>query len=174
MKSRSLLAGLVAIGAICFALNASAQTPQRPIPTPTTPAPHVPRNPGNLTLRLPDLTPIPSRIRTGTVSVRNGGTGNSPASVATVNCHLPNQLGGCPEIPAAALTAYTNPAYPNRVVVNIPALTPGHVHSHHLTFFDSLAFPSGSYVFDFVADAGATVAESNEANNAGSYTLIVP
>ncbi len=127
-----------------------------------------------LTARVIDLSPVPSRIEHGVVSVRNTGTATSAASIATVNCHLPNQVGGCPELPAAALAAYTNPAYPNRVVVNIPAIQPGHVHSHTLSFFEGLNFPSGSYVFEFVVDAGATNNESNETNNTGTHTWVVP
>lgn len=175
MKPRLLLIGLLAASSVCFAASAQTPTPTlQQTPQVQTTVPTVQTNPGNLTIRLPDLEPIPSRIQTGTVSIRNGGRGSSPASVATVNCHLPGQEGGCPDIPAAALAAYSNPAFPNRISVNIPALTPGRVHSHRLTFFRSLNFPSGSYVFDFVADAGSTVAESNETNNLGTYTWVVP
>jgi|GEM_PF-1590268 len=176
MKARTLLAALAGAGALAFSAAAIAQTPTpqppRQIQTPNA-IPQIQR-PGNLTLRAPDLQPIASRIRTGTVSVRNTGSAASPASIATVNCHLPDQEGGCPEIPAAALPAYTNPAYPNRLVVNIPAISAGHVHSHHLTFWDSGDWPSGSYVFEFVVDAGTTVAETNEGNNTGTYTWVVP
>jgi subtilase family serine protease len=35
-------------------------------------------------------------------------------------------------------------------------------------------WPTGSYVFDFVVDAGSTNNESNEANNTGSHTWVVP
>jgi hypothetical protein len=90
-----------------------------------------------------------------------------------VNCHLPGQEGGCPEIPAAALPAYTNALYPNRLVVNIPAIPAGHVHSHNLTFWDDIDWPSGSYVFEFVVDAGATVGETNEGNYTGTPTRVV-
>ncbi len=176
MKARTLLAALAGAGVIAFSAAAFAQTPApqlpRQIQTPNT-VPQAQR-PGNLTLRAPDLQPIASRIRTGTVSVRNTGSAVAAASIATVNCHLPGQAGGCPEIPAAALATYTNPAYPNRLVVNIPAIPAGHVHSHHLTFWDSDDWPSGSYVFEFLIDAGATVAEINEANNTGAYTWVVP
>jgi hypothetical protein len=108
------------------------------------------------------------------VSVRNAGSAASVASVATVNCHLPSQEGGCPEIPDPALAAYTNALYPNRLVVNIPAIPAGHVYSHNLTFWDAIDWPSGSYVFEFVVDAGNTNAEINEANNTGSHTWVVP
>jgi hypothetical protein len=133
-----------------------------------------PGGPGGLVAASPDLQPIPSRITHGVVSVRNTGVAASGPSIATVNCHLPNQRGGCPEIPERLVAAYENPAYPNRVAVNIPAIEPGHVHSHTLTFWSALDWPSGTYVFDFVVDAGGTVGESNEGNNAGSYTWVVP
>jgi hypothetical protein len=133
-----------------------------------------PSGPGGIVAASPDLQPIPSRITHGVVSVRNTGVAASGPSIATVNCHLPNQRGGCPEIPERPLGAYENPAYPNRVAVSIPAIQAGHVHSHTLSFWSALNWPSGSYVFDFVVDAGAAVGESNEGNNVGSYTWVVP
>lgn len=137
--------------------------------------PQVQRQPNNrFTAHVIDLRPIPSRIEHGVVAVRNTGTATSVASIATVSCHLPNQEGGCPEIPAAALAAYTDAAYPNRLVVNVPAIQAGHVHNHYLTFWDELHWPSGSYIFEFVTDASATNNESNEANNSGTHTWIVP
>jgi hypothetical protein len=129
---------------------------------------------GRLVAASPDLQPIPSRITHGVVSVRNTGTAASGRSIATVNCHLPNQRGGCPEIPARLVGAYENPAYPNRLTVAIPAIPAGHVHSHNLTFWNALNWPSGTYVFDFVVDAAGSVGESNEGNNIGSFTWVVP
>jgi len=169
MKTRTFVIGLVAATTVYFGVNAtaSAQTQRAP------PQAQIQRPP-ILTARAPDLQPIPSRIEHGVVSVRNTGSAASAASIATVNCHLPGQEGGCPEIPAAALAAYTNAAYPNRLAVNIPAIPVGHVHSHNLTFWDSIDWPSGSYVFEFVVDAGATVGETNEGNNTGSHTWVVP
>lgn len=107
----------------------------------------------------PDLQPIPSRITHGVVSVRNAGNAASGRSIATLNCHLPNQRGGCPDIPPRLAAPYENGLYPNRVTVNIPAIPAGHVHSHHLSFWDALNWPSGSYVFEFAVDAGGTVGE---------------
>jgi hypothetical protein len=164
---RALAAGLIAGTITYFGLGADAsqahaQGMQRPSAV------------GGLTARAPDLLPIPSRIEHGVVSVRNAGSAASTPSVVTVNCHLPGQDGGCPEIPPAFVAAYANPAYPNRLVVNAPAILPGHVYNHHLAFWGAVAWPSGSYVFDFVADAGATNAETNEANNTGSHTWVVP
>ncbi len=173
MKRSTLFAGLIAAGMLSLSGAAHAQAQQTPqIQTQT---PQVQRaNPGRLTARAPDLQPIPSRIEHGVVSVRNAGSATSVASVATVNCHLPGQEGGCPEIPAAALAAYTNGLYPNRVVVNIPAIPAGHVHSHNLTFWDAIDWPSGSYEFEFVVDAGSSNGETNEGNNTDSHTWVVP
>ena len=121
-----------------------------------------------------DLVPIPSRLAFGVVSVRNAGASAARPSVVTINCHKAGERGGCAEIPARFAPNYTNPAYPNKLVVNVPALPPGHVFNHTLPFWGGLAWASGTYNFDFVADAGAVVAESNEANNTGTYVKVVP
>jgi hypothetical protein len=132
------------------------------------------QNPGRLTARAPDLRPIPSRIEHGAISVNNAGAANAAASIVTVNCHLPGEEGGCPEIPAAALAAYTNAAYPNRLVINMPAIQQGHTETHYLSFWDDVTWPSDSYVFEFVVDAGSTIGETNEGNNSGEHTWVVP
>jgi hypothetical protein len=169
MRRSALFAGFIAASLIQLSTVSLAQTPQRQE------TPQIQRQNNNrLAARVIDLQPIPSRIEHGVVSVRNTGTAASGPSIATVNCHLPGEDGGCPEIPAGALAAYTNAAYPNRLVINIPAVPPGHVHSHDLTFWDEIDWPSGSYVFEFVVDAGAANNESNEGNNAGSHIWAVP
>jgi CARDB len=122
----------------------------------------------------PDLQPIPSRLAFGVVSVRNTGASTAGPSVVTINCHKPAMVGGCVDIPAVYVPRYTNPAYPNRLVVRVPRIAAGHVYNHTLPFWGSMVWPSGTYDFDFVADAGATVAESNEANNTGTYVKVVP
>ena len=174
MKRSALFAGALAT-ALVAAAGAFAQTRTQTPQVQQQQTPHVQhQGPGALTARAADLQPIPSRIEHGVVSVRNAGSAAAGPSIATVNCHLPGQRGGCPELPPEALAPYTNPAYPNRVVVNIPAIPAGHTHSHTLTFFDADDWPSGSYVFEFVVDAGATVAETNEGNNTGAHTWVVP
>jgi len=127
-----------------------------------------------LTARAPDLVPIAVRIEHGVVSVRNIGSAASVPSVVTVNCHLPGRRGGCPEIPPAFAAAYSSALYPDRLVVNVPALAPGHVYNHHLAFWGVIVWPSGTYDFEFVADAGATNAETNEANNNATDAWVVP
>jgi hypothetical protein len=169
--------GLIAATFACAGLTAtaSAQAQQQTTPQVQTRAPQIQRqNPGRLTARAPDLRPIPSRIEHGAISVRNSGSADAAVSIVTVNCHLPGQEGGCPEIPAGALAAYTNPAYPNRLVINMPAIERSHTETHYLSFWDDIDWPSGSYVFEFVVDAGGTIGETNEGNNAGEHTWVVP
>lgn len=168
---RSLCAGLAAATITYFGLGAAeAQTrvqdaqPQRVAP----------QGPQRIVAPSPDLIPIPSRIEHGVVSVRNEGVAASQPSVVTVNCHLPGEDGGCVDIPAALIAPYEDAAYPNRLVVQVPAIQPGHVYNHTLTFWDDVTWPAGSYVFDYVADAGGSNAESNEGNNTGSHTWIAP
>ena len=124
----------------------------------------------------PDLVPIPSRLAHGVVSVRNAGDAVAGPSVVTINCHKPGMAGGCVDIPAAFAPNYTNPAYPNRLVVNVPRLLRGHVFNHTLPFWAAMVWPSGTYNFDFVVDAGGTVPEGvvGEGNNTGTYVKIVP
>ena len=118
--------------------------------------------------------PIPSRIEHGVVSVRNVGAVASQPSLVTVNCHLPGEEGGCVDVPAALIAPYENAAYPNRVVVQVPAIQPGHVYNHTLTFWDDIVWPAGAYQFDYVADASATNGESNEGNNTCSHLWNAP
>lgn len=126
-----------------------------------------------LTNRAADLVPVPSRVLNGVVSIRNVGSAASVPSVATLNCDKVGGGGGhCAEAPGMA--AYENPMYPNRVVVMIPALAPGAIHNHTLAFWSDLDWETGSYNFVLQADAGSAVAETNEGNNFGGTTLVVP
>jgi hypothetical protein len=122
----------------------------------------------------PDLAPIPTRLQYGVVSVRNMGPAISAPSVVTIECNKTGRQGGCPEPPRQYRGQYSNPAFPNRLAVSVPALQPGHVYNHALPFWAGLAWPTGAYEFDFVADAGASNAESNEGNNAGSWMKVAP
>ena len=133
-----------------------------------------PAGPGRLTARAPDLAPLSARIEHGVVAVRNVGSAASPPSIVTVECNLVGRRGGCPEIPRRFVRRYSDAAYPNKIVIHVPALPAGHVHNHNLAFWGALVWPSGSYNFDFMADAGSAVAETNEANNAQSHVWVVP
>lgn len=166
---RALCAGLLAASITCFGVAAAeAQT------TTARPSTAAPAAGARLTARAPDLRPIPSRIEHGVVSVRNSGSAASVPSVITVNCHLPGEEGGCVDVPERLIAAYEDPAFPNMLVVQVPAIQAGHVYNHTLTFWDDIVWPSGSYQFDFAADASSTNAETNEGNNTGSHTWVVP
>lgn len=173
MTARTFAFAIIAATVANFGLSAAVAQAQTRVQTPA-PQRVQPQGPQRIVGPSPDLVPIPSRIEHGVVSVRNAGASASAPSLVTVNCHLPGHEGGCPDIPPALIAAYENPAYPNRLVVQVPAIQPGHVHNHTLTFWDDVTWPAGSYQFDYVADAGAVVAESNEGNNSASYTWTVP
>jgi hypothetical protein len=119
----------------------------------------------------PDLVPVPNRILNGVASVRNAGNAAAPPSLLTVQCQ--KQGGGaCAQSPGMA--AYENPAYPNRLVINVPAIPGGGVHNHTLRFWRDLAWLPGSYNFVLEADAAKTVMETNEGNNFGGAVLTAP
>lgn len=122
----------------------------------------------------PDLAPIPTRLQYGVVSVRNMGPLASAPSIVTIACNKTGRQGGCVDLPRRYEAQYTNPAFPNQLAVSVPALQPGHVYNHQLPFWAAMAWPSGAYEFNFTADAGASNAESNEGNNAGVWTKVVP
>jgi hypothetical protein len=125
----------------------------------------------------PDLVPVLSSPMNGTVSVKNIGTGAAGASKLVLKCvKLGNTGGGggCADIPPALAAPYIDAAFPNSVVVNVPALAPGASYNHALSFWGALVWPKGKYQFNAAADAGAVVAETNEANNAASSVLAVP
>jgi len=134
-----------------------------------------PQNGPILTALTIDLRPIPSRIEHGVVSIQNAGTSVSAPAIVTVDCHLPGQSGGCgPQPPARLMAPYEDPAYPDKVVVHIPAIQPGHVYSHSLTFWNAIVWPTGAYQFDFATDVSNANNESNETNNTGSHVWNVP
>jgi hypothetical protein len=114
----------------------------------------------------PDLVPMLSVPMNAGVGVQNIGNTAAGPSHLTLNCTKTGRAaGGCATAPGIA--AYVDPAYPDRVVIDVPALAPGEIFTHDLAFWGDLNWPAGSYVFDLVADAGAAVVEGSEANNAG-------
>lgn len=119
----------------------------------------------------PDLVPQLNNPMNATVSVQNTGTSASGPSHLIINCTKFGQVdGGCPDAPG--MGAYVDPAYPNRVVIDVPALAPNQFFNHDVTFWDSIPWVPGTFVFDAEVDPGNDVAESNEANNTtqSSYT----
>lgn len=119
----------------------------------------------------PNLVPVLSYPMNASVGVQNTGTTAAGPSHLTINCtRFGKTDGGCPDIPG--LDAYADPAYPNRVVIEVPALEPNESFGHDLAFWAAIPWTPGTYVFEAVADAGNAVAESNEGDNAtqSSYT----
>lgn len=119
----------------------------------------------------PNLSPVLNAPMNASVGVQNTGTTAAGPSHLTINCtRFGKTDGGCPDAPGMA--AYVDPAFPNRVVIDVPALEPGESFNHNLSFWAAIPWTPGTYVFDAVADAGNDVAESNEGNNASqsSYT----
>jgi len=121
----------------------------------------------------PNLVPVLSNPMSASVGVQNLGTTAAGPSHLTINCtRFGKADGGCPDTPG--LAAYADPAYPNRAVIEVPALEPGESFNHNLAFWAAIPWTPGTYVFDAVADAGNAVAESNEADNTSqsSYTQL--
>lgn len=133
-----------------------------------------PAIPPVIVAKAPNLVPIPSRMKKGTVSVRNTGSAPAGPFKVTVECNVMGRTGGCPEIPRDAAAVYEDALFPNKVTVSVPALAIGHVFNHKLSFWDGLVWPSGNYEFTVVADAGAAVAETNEGDNTGGTVYAVP
>ena len=120
----------------------------------------------------PDLVPISNDLTTrGTAIVWNNGTVASGPTLLLVSCRA-SEGGPCPPIPPDQMAAYSDPAFPNQIVVKVSALQPRTNFNHHLTFWDQLCWPSGSYVISARADVANSVAESNENNNYAEGTLV--
>lgn len=130
--------------------------------------------PGGIVPKSPNLVPIASRMLKGTVSVRNLGSAAAGPFKVTVECNAVGRRGGCAEPPKRAAAPYEDPAFPNKLTVAVPGLAVGHVFNHKIAFWDALVWPSGSYEFTVVADAGAVVGETNEGDNTGTAVLTVP
>lgn len=112
----------------------------------------------------PDLVPVLNNPMNASVGVQNLGASAAGPSQLTLNCtRFGKADGGCPDAPGMA--AYVDPAFPNRVVIDVPALEPGESFSHNLAFWNAIVWPMGTYVFDAEADAGNAAAEVNEGNN---------
>ncbi|HKQ30303.1 MAG TPA: CARDB domain-containing protein [Burkholderiales bacterium] len=125
----------------------------------------------------PDLVPLLPSPMNGNVAVKNIGAGNAGPSKLALKCHKVGHVGGgggCADIPPAMAAPYIDAAFPDHVVVNVPALAPGASFNHALAFWGSLVWMKGKYEFKAIADAGAVVAESNEANNVTTTTLLAP
>jgi hypothetical protein len=122
-----------------------------------------------LTANAPNLVPIASRMAKGTISVRNTGTVAAGPFKVTVECKTK-----CADPAPADMAPYADAAFPDKVTVSVPGLSPGHVYNHKIAFWDSLVWQSGNYEFTVVADAASAVAETNEADNTGGTVFGVP
>ncbi|NOT40838.1 MAG: hypothetical protein HOP13_10120 [Alphaproteobacteria bacterium] len=148
---------ILAIAAALLAVAAAPLGAKPPVPPPV------------LVAKAPNLVPIASRMTKGTISVRNTGTVAAGPFKVTVECNT-----SCAEPSLADAAAYTDAAFPDRLTVSVPGLSPGHVYNHKIAFWDSLVWRSGNYEFTVVADAANTVAETNEADNSGGTVFGVP
>lgn len=137
-------------------------------------APPTPPSGPVITAKAPNLVPIASRMQKGNVSVRNTGSAAAGPFKVTVECNVVGRRGGCVDPPKRAVAPYEDPAFPNKLTVTVPGLAPGHVFSHKISFWDGLVWPSGNYEFTVVADAGGSVAETNEGDNSGGTVMGVP
>jgi hypothetical protein len=162
MRTSIIAACLTVAGAAAVHAAPPASVPQSPSVPPV------------ITAKAPNLVPIASRMLKGTVSVRNTGSANAGPFKVTVECNVVGRRGGCAEPPKGAVAAYEVPAFPNKLTVSVASLAPGSVFNHKITFWDALVWPSGNYEFTVIADAGAAVAETNEADNSGGTVMGVP
>lgn len=122
--------------------------------------------------RKPDLVAVLTNPMTGKIMVKNIGAGNADPSKLTLSCDRLGYTGPGPECPESpGLAAYDDAAFPDKVVVSVPALAAGTSYSHTLSFWRSLRWKKGKYVFKAFADAGLAVSESNEGNNTATSTL---
>jgi hypothetical protein len=150
-------ASTFAVTAASFAVLAAPLAAKPPVPAPV------------IAANAPNLVPIASRMAKGTISVRNTGTVAAGPFKVTVECKTK-----CADPAAADMAPYTDAAFPDKVTVSVPGLSPGHVYNHKIAFWDSLVWPSGNYEFTVVVDAANTVAETNEADNTGGTVFGVP
>jgi hypothetical protein len=114
------------------------------------------------TMAGPDLTPKFS-TKNGAVKVANMGDAEADSTWVTVSCAASGG-GSCPDPAPADAAPYLNPAFPNMVAIEVPALAAGAKYGHVIAFFGDLEFDPGSYSFTVCADAGADVAEDSERN----------
>jgi hypothetical protein len=127
---------------------------------------------------LPDLIAILPNPMNGVVMEKNIGQCPAGPNKLTIMCSKQSLAavgGGCAEPPpTAGPEPLHDPAFPNALTINVPALAPGATYSFTIPFWAALHWNPGTYVFVAKADAANVVAESNEGNNATNSTLTVP
>ncbi len=105
----------------------------------------------------PDLVPLLHHPMDGQLAVKNIGTGQAGPSKLTLDCERqesPAAMHSCPNLPVSFMETYFDPAFPENATVQVPALAPGATFKHTLTFWNTFKWPSGTYKFTVVADAG--------------------
>lgn len=120
----------------------------------------------------PDLVPSLTNPMTGKIVVKNIGNAAAGKTKLTLSCDKLPGHGRCPD-PANPTPDYDDPAFPNHVVVKVPALAPGSSYTHTLSFWSQLPWQPGRYKFVATADAAGAEAERNETNNAATSFLKV-
>ena len=91
----------------------------------------------------PNLSPLLNAPMNASVGVQNTGTTAAGPSHLTINCTKFGKAdGGCPDAPG--MGAYVDPAFPNRVVIDVPALEPGENFNHDLSFWAAIPWTPGT------------------------------
>lgn len=111
----------------------------------------------------PNLKPA-FNAKTGTITTQNVGGADAGRTLATVGC---SGVGGiqCPDVPAADIAPYENPAFPNRATVKMKPVKAGNKVSHTFPFYKNMNFLPGTYIFSVCVDAGEYVTETSESDN---------
>lgn len=129
----------------------------------------------------PDLVPVLNNPMDGTLIVRNDGLAAASPTRLRLRCFYDFRGSGinpmCPEIPRRFAPEYSwDPSSPYReyMFLNVPALAPGATYRIALPFWRFVRWLSGNYQFTAVADFDRVVLESNEGNNSGVSTMVVP
>jgi hypothetical protein len=122
----------------------------------------------------PDLVPLLHSPMDGWVGVKNIGMGNAGPSVLLIKCMKEGHTGpggGCVDVPAALITPPFF-AGPDALGVRVPELACGKEFVATMPWWANMVWPKGTYHFTATADATNAVAESNEANNQTTSTLV--
>ncbi|MGA7991618.1 MAG: CARDB domain-containing protein [Thermoanaerobaculia bacterium] len=122
----------------------------------------------------PDLVPMLHTPMDGWVAVKNIGAGNAGPSRLFIKCVKDGYAGpggGCVDAPASGISAPFFPT-PDALGLNVPALACGAEFSAVMPWWSNTSWPKGTYRFTATADATGAVAESNEANNQTTSTLV--
>jgi hypothetical protein len=121
----------------------------------------------------PDLVPVLHTPMDGFLQVKNVGTGNAGPSELIVKCQKEGVTsgGGCADLPTAAIAP---PFFstPEGLGLHVPALACG--AEFHASFppWPNMTWSKGTFKFTATADATNAVAESNEANNVTTSTMV--